>query len=1658
MVYNTFGLKGYSYDNVAAIQLPKVSNIQFASPVGVKKFLKQHNAFMMFGDISNDHVNGINDRTNGHNPFFVELSPYAVHFKFGYYNSLAWVTDLETGKPVSGAKVKVFNGINIDQQNASDEGITDTDGLVVLKGAVDIGQPKYDAFYEIESYLNRKREAFNNRFQSSEPKLLEPYIFKYGVMIEKGDDAAFIPFWYDFQINSYRSSEDYIYGYLEDSYGYYRAWGMTAQGIYRRGELVQFKVSMREAGNNELYVPKMNGSKDGDKGDFSIKIFDPMGNAILEKNNISLSKFGSYADSLQLNQGSIIGWYEIAFTRNDGGHERRLTAAKFYVSDFVSPPFKVDLILSQSSAKAGQSIEAAVTAKMYSGGPYGGADVEVNTVIEANSFLPITAKGFYFNSNIINSDMDNVDSNNPIIHEISGDGLVVPRSVFNKSGKLNNKGELLLQFNIPKLPVAYGLVKVETTVKDSRGRGYSARKELPYIGVDRFVGMRSSQWIYNKSKPAVIEEVVVNSEGELLDKIDIDTVIEYEDVTVAKTKTAGNVYRGDYQSTWNKVGKCHISSSKDDAVLCQFTPDRAGNYRVTASILDSSKRKHTSQINVWVMGDDYVLRNEEEDHSITINMEQKDYKIGDTARFMVQNPYPGAMALITVERNGIIDKFTQKFTTNSEIIELPIKPDYLPGFYLSIVIHEARADAPVPKVGQIDLGKPAMRIGYRAVTVNDPYCQLKITAKSDKNEYKPGDKASIKLSTYFDQRVPESDRKPIELAVAVIDAGIFDALDPNYFDVYKGFHQFDHLSILNYNLITRLIGKQKFETKGANHGGDGGSSIKIRNSENLTALWLPSITTNPDGTAEVSFILPDNLTEWKIIAVAMDQGGKSGYVVDSLRVRQNLQITPMMANQVRDGDELLAGFEIYNSTNANKEVVCAIDAEGAVIVGPFKDTTENQGTKQNIKLEPFGRKVVYLPLRASLAQPDQASFISFWVKATADNDSDGIVHKLQVLPSITNEVQSFTGNTIDSAVSIPIKIADNIEPNISKIEIAVDQTILQNISGIFDYMSTYPYSCWEQKISITLAAAYYKAMKLKDVQWTLTNPINKLRAAPSAADVNFTPYEEVDGLIASTLAEAQNYQSAVDGSISYFPSRSLKASNPYLTIYTLMAFNKLKNMGYKIPQKVIDNIQSYLVDFLRGNTASYTGYNLGSQYAEQELATLQALSIAALIGASNQEIDQGDMIRYKLEKANLFARTTLLHAIQDKLNIDAVDQDTAQYNKSYYGVGNDQVSRLRQNIFSNVNVNMTSSTLWFNDSIFPSFLDSEVKTNCAILSMMVQENDSRSTQLVNSILGRGRGKEAIGNTQDNAVCLAAIFDYSASFERGSKDRITNVIFSFNGDIIKKGTVPMSYSYGIDQDKVGREQVVKIGQSISPRNAGDTSGGESVSEAKEGGHQKIDDSMGLNGEGYKSRIYYRVNASYWRDYRRIGKKTNQSSSSDVIVSNFSLGESVNHGISLQKEYSIWSGDEWHLVQSDFKAKLGDLVRVDLYVNAPSTRYFVVVNDPLPGSLEVLDTNLRTTSNSNVEKLNAKSDLSSIWFNSNSWLEFETYYNKGFYFQEIRKDSMRFYSEKLDNGQYHLKYIAQVIAPGSFYAMPSVALEMYNEDIYGKTAGYILNIQR
>jgi uncharacterized protein YfaS (alpha-2-macroglobulin family) len=57
---------------------------------------------------------------------------------------------------------------------------------------------------------------------------------------------------------------------------------------------------------------------------------------------------------------------------------------------------------------------------------------------------------------------------------------------------------------------------------------------------------------------------------------------------------------------------------------------------------------------------------------------------------------------------------------------------------------------------------------------------------------------------------------------------------------------------------------------------------------------------------------------------------------------------------------------------------------------------------------------------------------------------------------------------------------------------------------------------------------------------------------------------------------------------------------------------------------------------------------------------------------------------------------------------------------------------------------------------------------------------------------------------------------------------------------------------------------------------------------------------------------------------------------------------------------------------------------------------------------------------------------------------------FYHRELRHSSARFYSEHLAAGNYHLTYVSQAIASGTFALSPTHAEEMYNPEVFGESA--------
>jgi uncharacterized protein YfaS (alpha-2-macroglobulin family) len=137
----------------------------------------------------------------------------------------------------------------------------------------------------------------------------------------------------------------------------------------------------------------------------------------------------------------------------------------------------------------------------------------------------------------------------------------------------------------------------------------------------------------------------------------------------------------------------------------------------------------------------------------------------------------------------------------------------------------------------------------------------------------------------------------------------------------------------------------------------------------------------------------------------------------------------------------------------------------------------------------------------------------------------------------------------------------------------------------------------------------------------------------------------------------------------------------------------------------------------------------------------------------------------------------------------------------------------------------------------------------------------------------------------------------------------------------------------------------------------------------------------------------------------------------------------------------------LLKSPMQIRRGDIVRVDLFVSVPTARHFVVVDDPVPGGLEPVNTDLATASGVDAKKGKFKAAENSFWFSFSDWSYYGRYF-WSFYHKELRHSAARFYADYLPPGNYHLSYTAQAVAEGSFSVMPVHVEEMYDPDVYGK----------
>jgi hypothetical protein len=1495
---------------------PRVQDTAKAMPLRIRKLIGAPSGLIM-GNISTRPL--VSDKEYRNRWFFAQVTPFDVHVKLGHFNTIVWVTDLQSGQPVPGVGVKIhkgdLTGLSRNPESLA-EGETDANGVAELPGTAEM-----DPSITFEEAFERKK----------------PGLF---VWCRKKEDVALIPLRYDFQVDSEGSNHEYIPSAARVLHGHMSSWGATAQGIYKLGDTVQYKIYVRDQENRRFIQPP--------SAAYGLKVVDPSGKIVFQRDDIKLSEFGAFDGEFLIPGNASVGWYR--FQLSADSLKLQQEPMQVLVSDFTPSPFKVTTELNGKIFGVGEKVTVSTQARLHAGGPFGKAKTRITATVETRSFraeVP-TARDFQFDV------LDKEENETPPVQK-----------VFETEGQLDDGGNLETPFTIAENPVLYGRLTVESSVSDERGKSVADRADAAYFGRDRYVGLQQSGWVIEEQKPARAEFIVVDQFGNAAPGTETLIKVEKLEIKAARVKEAGDTFPTQYEKEWVEL-ESHTLTSGEEPQSFEFTPQQSGTIRIVAEISDSKGRVHRTTMQRWVTGKSHVLWETQEGNLLNIYPEKEEYRVGDTARFLVQNPFPGCRALVAVERYGVLDRWVKTFDRSTEVIEIPVLPDYLPGFYLSATIMSPRVEKPIGPEGE-DLGKPAFRIGYAKIEVKDQYKEIQVQCTADKEEYKPGD--TVKLEFQARPKNVESGEKspPIELAVAVLDEAVFDLLKEKRqaFDPYQGFYHLEDLDLTNYNLIMQLVGREKLEKKGASPAAAAGFDLSMRSVFKFVSFWNPSIRVDEDGKAMVEFQVPDNLTGWRVLAMAVTSDDRMGLGETTFKVNRLTELRPVLPNQVMEGDSFSAGFSVMNRTAETRNIEVKITAAGpceapGAEAGSAEKTAPS--TTQTIVAEPYKRYVIRLPIKA--VAPGE---IVLTARGGDEIDRDGMRQNLKVLKRRSSDVAAAYGSLLSGEKTEKIAFPEDMLSGTGQINVTLSPSIIGELSGAFDYMRAYPYECWEQKISRAVMAGLFG---------------NLAPYLPATAK-----WEGSAAEAEKILAVAAEFQSPNGGMAFYLPKDDYVS--PYLSAYTALAFNWLREAGHEPPKQVEENLHKYLQNLLKHE-------ELEKNSPGSILGNVRAVALAALAGSG--KISRDDLERnWKFSPdMSLFGKANYLEALTKVPDTAPLQQEVIRDLLAH----SDQSSGTFR--FSNLG-----------DSAFRAILASPVRDTAAILMAFLSYKSANTAEtelgdipvrIMQGISMSRKGRDHWASTQENLYAAVAALRFSKMYESARPE--------------------MTVQVKLDQQALGQTRF----DSPTSKPAGFDY---PVPDSDRG--RKAEVSVGKDGEG---RLYYSTKLSYTPG--ELSENT------------------VNAGIEIHREYSVEREGRWVLLQNPLEIKTGELVRVDLFVSLPAERYFVVVDDPVPGGLEPVNRDLATSSEVDAAKAESRFAADSFLNRYSDWREYGMS-RWSFYHLELRHDSARFYSERLGEGHYYLSYTAQAVAPGEFSALPARAEEMYDPDVFGRSSPAVLKVQ-
>src|SRR5262249_39692447 len=158
---------------------------------------------------------------------------------------------------------------------------------------------------------------------------------------------------------------------------------------------------------------------------------------------------------------------------------------------------------------------------------------------------------------------------------------------------------------------------------------------------------------------------------------------------------------------------------------------------------------------------------------------------------------------------------------------------------------------------------------------------------------------------------------------------------------------------------------------------------------NPLAAFAPAVKTDASGKATVEIAMPDNLTRYRVVAIAVAGGKQFGKGEDAMTARLPLMVRPSPPRFLNFGDTFRLPVVVQNQTDGAMTVRVAVRASTAAIT---------DGAGREVRVPANDRVEVQFPVAAELAGTAR-----FQVVATSGGYADAAELALPVWTPATTE-------------------------------------------------------------------------------------------------------------------------------------------------------------------------------------------------------------------------------------------------------------------------------------------------------------------------------------------------------------------------------------------------------------------------------------------------------------------------------------------------------------------------------------------------------------------------------------------------------------------------------------------------------------------------------